>query len=109
MVSPPLRHSTRIKNPPLWLSDFITNQILTSIPSNLPIHAIYDAHINFLANLSNIQEPHIYNEASKSPHWVQAMQDELQALEQNQTWELTVLPKGKKKTHWFKMGVQGKT
>ena len=37
-----------------------------------------------------------YNEASKHASWQSAMQDELQALAANNTWQLTPLPPGKK-------------
>lgn len=41
-------------------------------------------------------EPKTYKEASKSTEWVEAMKSELNALEVNNTWELTTLPPGKK-------------
>lgn len=37
-----------------------------------------------------------YSQASKDAHWVNAMKQELQALENNNIWVLTNLPKGKK-------------
>lgn len=61
----------------MWLLDFVTHQITVSNPSNIPIHTMLDAHINFLANLSTVQEPHSYHQASQSLEWVQAMEDEL--------------------------------
>ncbi|XP_074305023.1 uncharacterized protein LOC141639955, partial [Silene latifolia] len=41
-------------------------------------------------------EPTSYNEAATDPQWVQAMQTELDALQSNNTWVITDLPKGKK-------------
>ena len=43
-------------------------------------------------------DPTTYESALKSPdveEWKQAMEEELQAIEQNETWELVDLPKGK--------------
>ncbi|KAL0324698.1 UNVERIFIED_CONTAM: Retrovirus-related Pol polyprotein from transposon RE2 [Sesamum calycinum] len=36
------------------------------------------------------------SQACKNPHWVEAMEKELYALENNETWELTTLPRDKK-------------
>lgn len=82
-ISLPLRHSTRNKNPPVWLSDFVTNQVTKTTSLVLPIHTLSNAHVNFLANLSHVKEP--YDVACKCLHWVQAMQEEIKALEQNKT------------------------
>lgn len=38
--------------------------------------------------VDNILEPFTVKEALAYPSWLQAIQDELQALEANQTWEL---------------------
>lgn len=100
---PLVRRSDRNRNQPPWMSDFIVNQILaTDLPSSYPSSSLMSslefstAHINFLGKLSGITEPQTYTEASKSPKWVEAMNAELEALERNQTWELTSLPRDKK-------------
>jgi len=41
-------------------------------------------------------EPSTFSQAQQYPEWVQAMDQELHALEQNGTWVLTSLPSGKK-------------
>lgn len=52
--------------------------------------------MSFLANVSSIQEPTSYHQASKHAEWVQAMNTKLNALESSHTWELVPLPAGKK-------------
>jgi hypothetical protein len=36
-----------------------------------------------------------FNEANKDDHWVKAMNDELDHIEKNNTWEMVQIPKGK--------------
>ncbi|KAK4404469.1 Retrovirus-related Pol polyprotein from transposon RE2 [Sesamum angolense] len=84
-VNIPLRHSTRISHKPAWLSDFICSHASDFSP----------AHIQFAAQLSILQEPTSYAQARGHLEWEQAM-EELQALENNQTWTLTALPKERK-------------
>ncbi|XP_059314889.1 uncharacterized mitochondrial protein AtMg00820-like [Lycium ferocissimum] len=53
----------------------------------------YQAHI---ATTSSLVEPKTYSEAIKDPRWVEAMQQEIQALQSNKTWEIVALPEGKR-------------
>lgn len=53
------------------------------------------------------EDPITYEEASKEEKWVQDMNEEINAIEKNGTWELTVLPLHKSSI-WCKMGVQNK-
>lgn len=41
-------------------------------------------------------DPFLFEEAVKSKKWMEAMLAEIEAIEKNQTWELTDLPKGVK-------------
>lgn len=41
-------------------------------------------------------EPVTYQEEVKDKRWVEAMQSKIKALEDNKTWALVPLPKGKK-------------
>ncbi|XP_074301014.1 uncharacterized protein LOC141632361 [Silene latifolia] len=49
-----------------------------------------------LAKVIKKVEPSYYTQACKDPRWVAAMDQELLALEKNNTWQLTTLPHGKK-------------
>lgn len=42
-------------------------------------------------------EPTNYAKAARDPTWVEAMKIEIDSIEKNQTWNLTVLPQDKKK------------
>ena len=44
----------------------------------------------------NVSDPISYEEATKQEVWLNAMKEELTAIERNRTWELVTLPEGKK-------------
>ena len=48
-----------------------------------------------LVAYSLIPEPHTYKEACQDTHWVNAMKDEINALENNNTWSIVPLPSTK--------------
>ncbi|XP_023772322.1 uncharacterized protein LOC111920980 [Lactuca sativa] len=50
----------------------------------------------FISNLNKTVEPKSYNEAFSDPNWIKAMNDEMEALHRNNTWEITDLPKNRK-------------
>lgn len=41
-------------------------------------------------------EPESYSEAASDPNWVKAMNEEMEALYRNNTWEITELPVNRK-------------
>lgn len=53
-------------------------------------------HKCFIAQVSAQDEPRSYSEAIQKKEWLHAMQHELSALQNNHTWILVDLPKGKK-------------
>ncbi|KAL2903744.1 Retrovirus-related Pol polyprotein from transposon TNT 1-94, partial [Bienertia sinuspersici] len=53
-------------------------------------------HRTFLAAILSRSEPRSFREAMQDDGWRQAMQQEIKALEDNHTWELTDLPPDKK-------------
>ncbi|XP_074317900.1 uncharacterized protein LOC141653934 [Silene latifolia] len=53
-------------------------------------------YVQSLANVISETEPVTFSQASQDSRWVDAMNKELKALDENQTWELTSLPTGHK-------------
>ncbi|KAJ0431247.1 putative RNA-directed DNA polymerase [Helianthus annuus] len=53
-------------------------------------------NFSFVSLLNKTVEPASYNEASKDPRWVEAMNKEMEALFRNNTWTLVDLPSGRK-------------
>ena len=70
-VGPKLCRSTRVSIPPPYLTDY---------------------HCSFA--LATLYEPHTYCEAHIDPLWQQAMNEELDALHKNNTWDMVDLPPG---------------
>lgn len=64
-------------------------------PFYVPNH-LSNTHMSFIANISAVKEPANYQQARGDPEWVRAMEEELKALEENETWEIVQLPKDKR-------------
>ncbi|GKC16770.1 retrovirus-related pol polyprotein from transposon TNT 1-94, partial [Tanacetum coccineum] len=100
---PPLRTSTRNKQPPIKLQDYILHKSKLHSVTNSKYHYTHytnysnltPASLYFINNIHKVTEPTTYLQASKNPKWVEAMNLEIQALEKNNTWKLVPLPTGK--------------
>nr|GFA09694.1 retrovirus-related Pol polyprotein from transposon TNT 1-94 [Tanacetum cinerariifolium] len=55
-----------------------------------------NTHKAFLSSINNHDEPKSFSQAAQNKNWKEAMKKEIHALEQNGTWTLENLPKGKK-------------
>lgn len=102
---PPLRRSTRIITKPQKYNDYIcsrkqfSNNSLSQsfLVETLGDLTAYDPEfIKSYALMAEAIEPTLYKQAQQDPMWVQAMQKEILALEQNKTWIITDLPPSKK-------------
>ncbi|KAD7479992.1 hypothetical protein E3N88_03128 [Mikania micrantha] len=109
--SAPTRES-RNKSQPKHLMDFIV-QLPRSVDHARPttnnesstVHPLANfisyekfsnSHKAYMMAIDSNHEPKYFAQAVKNEHWRQAMKDEIQALEENGTWSLEELPKGKR-------------
>ncbi|XP_070054987.1 uncharacterized protein [Nicotiana tomentosiformis] len=96
----PTRKSIRTSRPPIWKKDFISLSLHNK--SNYPISYFisYDQispkYRAFLLAFSSITEHQSYTEAAQDLTWIEAMQAKINALQENNTWEIVSLPEGKK-------------
>lgn len=110
------RQSMRDRRPPRWLDDFIVNSCYTeeqctspTLPKKSCTTVTYNIktfpyisssnlrpeYVNFLTNLSSGHEPRSYTQDRNDSNWVDAMSQEIEALERNGTWVIAELPPGK--------------
>jgi hypothetical protein len=79
----------RIRRPPAWLTIYDTSTTDdTNDEDDMRNLAIFGP--------CQIEDPVTYDEAAKFNTWRKAMDNEIQAIERNNTWELTELPTGAK-------------
>jgi len=107
-INPPIRASTRVRQPPKYLGDYKCNDLNSLSSANCSSGMQYplsdftsfkhtsSTHTAFLLSLSTISEPQTYNQAVQHSCWRDAMDKEVSALESNKTWILTELPPNKK-------------
>ena len=111
----PLRHSSLVYKPPTYLQDYHCNLVSTSVlasaslltsfdstaPSSYPLSSTlsYDKLStpprDFSIALTIHKEPESNAQAFLDPRWQAAIQAEIEALQANNTWIMTVLPPGK--------------
>ena len=96
----PLRKSTRDIRPPTYLQDDACTTIVAGAPYDLDQCLTYSHlepcyHSYLLAVSLSPKEPASFSQAIQDPLWRAAMDKEIQALEQNHTWDVTTLPLGK--------------
>ncbi|KAJ9538691.1 hypothetical protein OSB04_031424 [Centaurea solstitialis] len=97
-----IRKSSRQHKPPSYLRDFHCNSVSDKV--SLPRYALANvlsyeqlssSFKAFTASVSSNTEPRSYSEAVKQKEWVLAMEQELQAMKDNNTWSIVSLPPGK--------------
>jgi hypothetical protein len=76
----------RARNKPRYLHDYVTSQELED-----------EREQHNLAVFSTNNDPITYEEAVKHEEWRNAMDQEIESIEKNETWDLTSLPSGAKK------------
>ena len=96
----PRRTSGHIKKP-AWLTDYVTAAVMSQHKLAYPAvnQVSYNHHGSryqaFVSTIDNECDPLSFTEAVQSQKWCDAVNIELQALEKNETWTLTSLPKEK--------------
>ncbi|RVW69562.1 Retrovirus-related Pol polyprotein from transposon RE2 [Vitis vinifera] len=91
--SAPMGKGMRDKFPSVLLRDFVTHTVVAESPSPpLRLHSIPQ----FLAAIISSNDPKSFKEAMKDVGWQKSMHEEIRALEENGTWTLEPLPKGKR-------------
>nr|GEW38929.1 ribonuclease H-like domain-containing protein [Tanacetum cinerariifolium] len=81
--------------------DSSSEDINDAIPSSISVERVHQPlrrleSFCFAAELNKSHKPKTFWEASSSQHWVDAMNKEMDALYENNTWEIFELPVGRK-------------
>ncbi|XP_070043055.1 uncharacterized protein [Nicotiana tomentosiformis] len=80
---------------PVVIEDNIVGMPKTGVADSIPDDA--DIQMQELhANISTLTDPKTFSEASKDKRWIEAMEMEIKALEDNKIWSIVDLPKGEK-------------
>lgn len=89
--------SARAVRKPTWLQDFVAPHSNSAVSATtVTSQEISSKFSCFLAAIEPQTDPLTFQQAVKGPHWIVAMNEELDALERNKTWEVTTLPPKRK-------------
>jgi Reverse transcriptase (RNA-dependent DNA polymerase) len=93
---PVLRRSIRQIRQPIRLRDYVSHQVMYPIQDYISYKKVSPTYRAYLGNITHQTEPTTWEDANQHPVWQKAMNEELQALEKNHTWDIVSLPQGKK-------------
>ena len=97
-----LRRSTRQCAQPKYLNDYLCYNVTMDSKPLYPIQnyinysKLTTHHTYYICQIYENHEPQTYKQAIKFPQWKQAIQDELIAMDLNNTWTIIQLPPNKK-------------
>lgn len=92
----PRRNPMRVRKTPTRLQDFVIYKPTYPISQYVSYKRVTPAHAAFISTISSYKEPQNFHEANNQEVWKEAMQEELKALDQHNTWSITKLPICKK-------------
>lgn len=92
--------SSRVKQPPIQMTDFVTTTFPSSsctylLSSFVTYSNLTTSYKCALSAYSSILEPSSFHQASQDPAWINVMKLEIVALEENEIWSIVDLPAGK--------------
>ncbi|KAF5754617.1 putative RNA-directed DNA polymerase [Helianthus annuus] len=92
-----VRRSSRKVSFPNKFSDFVVEgKVKYGIEKVVNYANLSVDNMCLVTSLNKSVEPCSYNEAVKDSRWIEAMNNEMEALLRNNTWEVVDLPKGRK-------------
>ncbi|XP_019253648.1 PREDICTED: uncharacterized protein LOC109232363 [Nicotiana attenuata] len=92
--------STRTPRPAVWLKDCVTTckpkgDCLYSVSDYVSYDHLLEHYQCYLSSFLAQVEPKSFHEATQDDRWIEAMKQEILALEENKAWEIVDLPPGK--------------
>nr|GEY60429.1 putative reverse transcriptase, RNA-dependent DNA polymerase, Gag-polypeptide of LTR copia-type [Tanacetum cinerariifolium] len=91
------KKSSRTTNLPAKFNEYVLDNKVKYGHNRYTNHTYLDSQSrSFTSNLNKTLEPSSFEEASKDPNWISAMNDEMNALYENDTWYLVDLSFGRK-------------
>ncbi|GKC47446.1 putative RNA-directed DNA polymerase [Tanacetum coccineum] len=92
-----VRRSSRKSSMPSMYSDYVLNKnVKYGIDKVVNYSHLSIEKFVFTTSLNKIHEPATYAEVVKDSRWVEAMNQEIEALNRNNTWVITELPENRK-------------
>lgn len=103
------QQSTTKSDRPSKMSDYLSDYFCSFTTSkgnskgtSFPMHdyitckRLSSSHTDFLDKIFITHEPSSYNQAKSNPNWIKAMNEELNVLKLNGTWEIVPKPSDRK-------------